>query len=57
MYAGIAGAAIMWYFDDTWIQTLTPLEKIPQEGRWLIELAGGFVLGTALGAKFGVTAS
>ena len=54
MYAGIAGAVVMWYFDDTWIQTLTPLEKIPQEGRWLIELGGGFVLGSMLGAQMGI---
>ena len=54
MYAGLAGAGIMWYFDDTWIQTLTPLAKIPQEGRWLIELGGGFVLGSMLGAQMGI---
>ena len=35
----------MWYYDDTWIQTLTPLANIPQSARWLLELGGGYVLG------------
>lgn len=52
MYGGIAGAAVMVYFDDTWIQTLTPLANIPQSARWLLELGGGFVIGEMVLSPF-----